>query len=158
MNPFDKYTSLVPYMIRAYYEWMIDNDLTPFIHVDTSVEGVSVPSGSIDENGNIILNIGVNATGDLHISDTEISFKSRFQGTIHEIVVPLDAINCMWERNGEIQFMMREPEAMQDPKVEQEELDADANHQSELQVPEVEQVEEVKPEAEKSAEPTIRVI
>lgn len=158
MNPFDKFTSLVPYMIRAYYDWMDDNELTPFIHVDTSVEGVSVPSGSVDENGWIVLNIGANATGDFHIGETEMTFKSRFQGQIHEIVVPFESIFLLRDRNGEVQFLMRDPSSMQASEDDHEEAVDETTQEPELQSAEVEQGEEVKPDAPEPNRPTIRVV
>ena len=68
-----------PYLVRAMHEWMGDNDHTPYIVVDTSVEGVTVPAEHVKE-GKIILNISHAAAHNLELNNTAVSFRARFGG------------------------------------------------------------------------------
>ncbi|MDH3646360.1 MAG: ClpXP protease specificity-enhancing factor [Gammaproteobacteria bacterium] len=84
-------TSRKPYLIRAMHEWICDNDLTPHIVIDASVEGVSVPRDKVTD-GKLILNIGNRATEALHLGNETISFATRFAGTIQSVRLPCSAI------------------------------------------------------------------
>lgn len=80
-----------PYMIRAIYEWLEDNLLTPYVMVDTSVPNVDVPVEHIQED-RIVLNIASQATGNLTIDNDYIHFNARFGGVSREIWVPIQAV------------------------------------------------------------------
>src|SRR5690606_37022303 len=71
-------TSTRPYMIRAFYEWIIDNACTPHILVDAHAEGVSVPQQFVNKDGHIVLNIAPTALKDLFMGLDAISFSARF--------------------------------------------------------------------------------
>lgn len=102
-------TSSRPYMIRALYEWIIDNTCTPHILVDAHVEGVSVPQQHVNKDGQIILNIAPSALKDLFIGLEGISFSARFGGVPFNIFIPCGAVLGIYAReNG--QGMMFEPE------------------------------------------------
>lgn len=73
--------------MRAMYDWMIDNDQTPYIVVDATVEGVSVPDQHV-EDGKIILNISPRATDQLRIDNDFLSFSARFHGAVEQVFVP----------------------------------------------------------------------
>jgi len=81
------FTSRRPYLMRAMYEWMIDNDQTPYIVVDATMEGVSVPEQHV-EDGKIILNISPRATDQLRIDNDYLSFSARFHGAVEQVFVP----------------------------------------------------------------------
>ena len=68
-----------PYLIRALYEWLLDNDVTPYLLVDVTVKDVVVPPG-ISNDGKVVLNLKPQAIDDLHISNDLISFSARFNG------------------------------------------------------------------------------
>ena len=70
-----------PYLIRALYEWIEDNGLTPYMLVDATGNNVDVPGKFID-NGRIILNISYDATHNLVLGDDAISFNARFSGCL----------------------------------------------------------------------------
>lgn len=144
-----QFTSMLPHLIRAYYEWMIENDLTPFICVDATADGVSVPSQSIDENQCITLNIGTNATGDLYMDKDEITFKSRFQGTAHELVVPYNAIKAIWDCSGDFHLVFADEPDTEDADEQHEEVELqDEQHQEHVdsqQPDDSAQIEVVKP-------------
>ncbi len=81
------FTSRRPYLMRAMYEWMVDNDQTPYIVVDATMEDVSVPTQHI-EDGKIVLNISPRATDQLRIDNDFLSFTARFHGAVEQVFVP----------------------------------------------------------------------
>lgn len=94
-------TSRKPYLVRAINQWILDNRLTPYISVDVSIKGVSVPSDYV-EDGEIILNIDPASVRNLEISDEYILFDARFSGRSFSIEVPISAVRAVYAReNGE---------------------------------------------------------
>lgn len=97
-----------PYLIRAIYDWIVDNECTPHIAVDAFVEGVEVPQDYV-RNGQIVLNIAPDAVSHFHLGDSEIAFSARFRGISMEVVVPYAAVLGIYAKeNG--QGMMFDPE------------------------------------------------
>ena len=88
---------VIPYLIRAYCEWIEDNNLTPHLLVNAKSEGLSVPEGS-ENNGKIVLNISVSATTDRLINNESISFKARFHGKPQKVIVPCEAVMSIYAR------------------------------------------------------------
>lgn len=102
-------TSSRPYIIRALYEWIVDNACTPHILVDAHVDGVSVPQQHVNKDGQIILNIAPTALKDLFIGLDAISFSARFGGVPFSLFIPCGAVLGIYAReNG--QGMMFETE------------------------------------------------
>ncbi len=94
-------TSSRPYLVRAIYQWITDNSLTPHLLVDASVEGVQVPNQHI-QNGKIILNIAPMAISDLALGDAEISFSARFSGQPMVLFIPIEAVLAVYAKeNGQ---------------------------------------------------------
>ncbi|MDT8989541.1 ClpXP protease specificity-enhancing factor [Curvibacter sp. APW13] len=89
-----------PYLIRALYEWCADNGLTPFIAV--AVDGtVSVPMEYV-RDGEIVLNISMDATSGLLIGNDAIEFKGRFGGVARDLYVPIHRVLAIYAReNGQ---------------------------------------------------------
>ncbi len=103
-------SSVVPYLIRAYCEWMEDNELTPHILVNCEIAGVSVPEG-LSKEGKIVLNISSAATADRLMTNEHISFKARFGGRPQEIFVPCNAVLTIYaQENGEGMFFDNKPQ------------------------------------------------
>lgn len=97
----DEMTSNRPYLLRALYEWIKDNNLTPYILVDAQFEGVSVPPQAV-QNGKVILNIAPSAVQDLEIANDWLIFDAKFSGVNHQIDVPMDAVIAIYAReNGQ---------------------------------------------------------
>jgi len=95
-------TSSQPYLIRAIYEWIVDNDLTPYLMVDATRSGTVVPEDYLDEKGMIILNISPSATSELLMSNDEVTFNARFSGQAMSIVVPVYSVKAIYAReNGQ---------------------------------------------------------
>jgi stringent starvation protein B len=89
-----------PYLIRALHDWCTDNGFTPYIavHVDRSVQ---VPMEYVS-NGEIVLNVGFDATSGLDLGNEYIQFKARFGGVAREIVIPVDHVVAIYAReNGQ---------------------------------------------------------
>ena len=90
-----------PYLIRALYEWIEDNGLTPYILVDATGSEVDVPRKFID-NGRIILNISYDATHNLVLGDESVSFNARFSGSATDVSVPISNVLAIYAReNGQ---------------------------------------------------------
>ncbi|MDO6460315.1 ClpXP protease specificity-enhancing factor [Granulosicoccaceae sp. 1_MG-2023] len=94
-------TSSRPYIIRAIYEWIVDNGLTPYILVDTHSEAVVVPRDYI-ENNRIILNISMQATQGLALENDNVSFSARFGGKPMNVFVPTSSVLAIYaQENGQ---------------------------------------------------------
>ncbi len=90
-------TSLRPYLIRALYEWIVDNGMTPYVLVDAEREGVQVPRRYV-QDGRIILNLHPDAIVNLLMGNEEISFQARFGGTPMTIHLPVTAVLAIYAR------------------------------------------------------------
>ena len=86
-----------PYMVRAIFEWLEDNNLTPHIMVDTTQPNVTVPIEYV-QDGRIVLNIASRATGNLLINNDFINFHARFGGVSQELWVPMQAVMGIYAR------------------------------------------------------------
>ena len=93
----DNMTPRRPYIFRAFYDWILDNELTPYIVVDTSVYGVLVPQEFIKDN-QIVLNIAPQSIGQYLANNEQIEFNARFSGVPQHIVVPMAAIEAIYAR------------------------------------------------------------
>ncbi|MEZ5704014.1 MAG: ClpXP protease specificity-enhancing factor [Burkholderiaceae bacterium] len=89
-----------PYLIRALHEWCSDNGFSPYLAV--KVDGsVQVPMEFV-KDGEIVLNVGVEATSGLRLGNDFIEFKARFGGVPRDILVPVDHVVAIYAReNGQ---------------------------------------------------------
>jgi len=94
-------TSSRPYLVRAMYQWIVDNGMTPHILVDATMDGVQVPEQHI-QDGKIVLNIAPMAIQGLTLGDADISFSARFGGQSRSLSVPQLAVLAIYAReNGQ---------------------------------------------------------
>ncbi len=94
-------TSTRPYLIRALYEWIEDNGLTPHILVDAESPGVEVPRQHVHE-GRIVLNVNPAAVRDLRLGNDWIEFSARFGGVARVLQIPVAAVLAIYAReNGQ---------------------------------------------------------
>ena len=77
-----------PYLLRAYYDWLMDNQLTPHVVVDAYVPGTQVPQQYV-KDGQIVLNITESAVGGLQITNEFIEFSARFGGVPQQVLLPM---------------------------------------------------------------------
>jgi stringent starvation protein B len=97
-------TTVVPYLLRAYHQWIEDSGLTPHVLVNCTIEGVIVPNSFVQED-KIILNISYGATDSLVIGNDNISFKARFGDRPMSVTVPIVAVLSVYAgENGEGMF------------------------------------------------------
>lgn len=102
-------TARRPYLLRAFYEWLLDNQLTPHLVVDINVDGVWVPM-EYARDGQIILNIAPRAVGNLELGNDEVRFNARFAGVPRQVIVPLNAVTAIYAKeNGAGTLFESEP-------------------------------------------------
>ncbi|RTZ16019.1 ClpXP protease specificity-enhancing factor [Vibrio aquaticus] len=99
-----------PYMLRAFYDWLVDNDLTPHLVVSADLPGVRVPLEFV-QDGQIILNIAPRAVGNLELGNEAITFSARFSGRPHSVIVPLYAVQAIYARENGAGTMFEPEEA-----------------------------------------------
>ena len=94
-------TSNRPYLLRAVYEWICDNGLTPYIVIDATRPNVVVPPQAISE-GRVVLNLAPRAVTRLEIGNDAITFMARFGGVSQSVSVPVAAVQAIYAReNGQ---------------------------------------------------------
>jgi stringent starvation protein B len=99
--------------MRALYEWILDNQCTPYVLVDASVSGVLVPQQFVKDD-QIVLNISPDAVVELTITNQAVAFNGRFGGVATDVFVPISAVVGIYAReNG--QGMVFEPEDGTEP-------------------------------------------
>lgn len=85
-----------PYLIRAFYDWIQDSGMSPYLLVDANHEGVEVPSNYVSENGEIVLDISSQAVEGLVLSREKIRFDASFPGNILSICVPVASVLAIY--------------------------------------------------------------
>lgn len=106
-------TSNRPYLVRAMYDWICDNGLTPYLLVDARQPGVRVPTHAI-KDGQVVLNVAVRAVSELELGNDRIRFLARFGGVSQQVDVALHAVLAIYaQENG--QGMMFPVEAQGSP-------------------------------------------
>lgn len=93
----DTMTSNKPYLLRAFYEWIVDNNCTPYLLANIDVVGIDVPI-EYAQNGQITLNISPTATGNLVIDSDAVIFNARFGGVPRQVVVPVKAVLALYAK------------------------------------------------------------
>ena len=130
-----------PYLARAIYEWICDNNLTPHLLVDATQPNTMVPEQFI-QDGQIVLNLEPHAVHKLNMNNNTITFSARFGGVSRDIYIPLNAVIGIYAReNGQGLFF-------------------DPNEYEDIQIPEdtlksTTQAEETKPPKKK---PSLRLL
>lgn len=92
-----KMSSNKPYLVGAFYDWISDNDLTPYIVVDVNVYGVLVPMAYVND-GQIVLNIASSAVGSIALGADAIELSARFGGKLEHMTVPYGAIAAIYAK------------------------------------------------------------
>jgi len=94
-------TSSRPYLIRALYDWIVENQCTPHLLVDAVAPGTRVPTKYV-EDGKIVLNVAPRAVAGLRLDNDWITFSARFGGAPMEVAVPVGAVLAIYAReNGQ---------------------------------------------------------
>jgi stringent starvation protein B len=101
-------TSTKPYLIRAIYEWILDNGMTPHLVVDAEFPGAEVPKEFVEE-GQIVLNVAPGAVRELVIGNDWISFSARFSGVVRNLLLPTEAVLGIVTRENRQGMVFPEP-------------------------------------------------
>lgn len=112
-------TSKRPYIVRALYEWILENDCTPYVLVNAMADHVKVPLQYV-KNGQIILNISPVAVLELELTNEAVFFNGRFGGVPMDVYVPMTAVMGIYAKeNGQgMIFDEEEPEPAPEPPEE----------------------------------------
>lgn len=90
-------TSMRPYLIRAIYEWIEDNNCTPHMLVNAHTEGAVLPTQYV-QDGRIVLNIRAKAVQGLELGDEFILFNARFSGQPMEVYFPVSSVLAIYAK------------------------------------------------------------
>ncbi len=94
-------SSLKPYLIRAVYDWCVDQDFTPYLLVNAEAKDLIVPRQFV-QDGRIVLNLRPQAVHNLALGDAKIEFNARFGGVPMHVKVPIGAVLAIYAReNGQ---------------------------------------------------------
>lgn len=86
-----------PYLLRAYYEWLMDNQLTPHLVVDATMPDTQVPLQYV-KDGQIVLNVAGSAVGGLKLGNEFVEFNARFGGVPQQVLLPMASIVAIYAR------------------------------------------------------------
>lgn len=90
-----------PYLIRAFYQWIVDSGCTPILVIDAHHPRCKIPEEFADD-GEIVFTVSPVAVRDLYITNEKVEFNASFSGVIHLITAPVNAVLSMYaEENGE---------------------------------------------------------
>lgn len=90
-------SSTRPYLLRAFYDWIVDNGCTPHIVVNALFPDVLVPTEFV-EGGQIVLNVALSAVQGLVLGDQGVEFKARFAGKVRQIIIPMGAVLAIYAK------------------------------------------------------------
>ena len=139
-------TSNRPYLLRAFYQWILDNDCTPYIVVEADLPHVDVPPQAV-RDGQVVLNVSPTSVHNLMLEDKQVTFSARFGGVPFEVYIPVYAISAIYARENGAGTMFP-PEPI--PELEDDigdELTADEPESAPMSV--IETSAEIKVEADK---------
>lgn len=88
-------TSNRPYLIRAMYEWISDNGMTPYLLVDANLPEVEVPRQAV-KDGRVVLNIAAQAVAGLELGNQMVRFMARFSGVSQSVQFPVTAVQAIY--------------------------------------------------------------
>lgn len=112
-----------PYLLRAFYDWIIDNKCTPYLVVDATYPAVKVPQQFV-QNGQIVLNVLPSAVGNLQLGNDFVTFNARFGGQPFALSIPTKAVLAIYAReNGAGTVFTLEEDDEDEQDFLQEELD-----------------------------------
>ena len=119
-------TSNRPYLLRALYEWINDNNLTPYILVDATQPDVMVPASTV-KDGKVVLNIAMRAVESLELGNEALSFKARFSGVSQFLYVPVAAVLAIYAQETGQGMMLPADEGAGEEGLDAYEPDAEAD-------------------------------
>ena len=103
-----------PYLVRAIYEWIVDNALTPYVLVNAEHDAAHVPRQYV-ENGKIVLNLGPVAVNDLDMANDYITFNARFGGKAMDVSFPVASVLAIYAKENGQGMVFNESEGENPP-------------------------------------------
>ncbi|MBK4765280.1 MAG: ClpXP protease specificity-enhancing factor [Pantoea sp. Brub] len=94
--------SLKPYLLNAFYNWLIDNQLTPHLLVNINTNNAIIVPLEYSRDGQIILNISPSSVSDFILNNDFVSFKARFGNKLHNIYIPVASVIAIYARENGI--------------------------------------------------------
>ena len=110
-------TSSRPYLIRALYQWILDNEMTPHLLVDAEHESASVP-GRYVQDGRIVLNIAPMAVSSLDLGNEQVCFEARFAGVSTVVTFSVAAVMAIYARENGQGMMFAQDQSPDPPEPE----------------------------------------
>lgn len=107
-------TSSRPYLVRALYDWIVDNGLTPYLLVDCGMEGVVAPV-EYAEDGKLVLNVAPRAVRDLHLGNDGVGFNARFGGVALDVWLPMASLLAIYARENGQGMLFTDTDGGDDP-------------------------------------------
>ncbi len=104
-------TSSRPYLIRAMYEWIVDNGMTPYILADATGDQVKIPR-RFEKDGKIVLNVSPTAIRSLNLGKDTVSFDARFSDKSMQVVVPIACVLAIYTRESGQGMMFTEEDKL----------------------------------------------
>ncbi|MGJ7902862.1 ClpXP protease specificity-enhancing factor [Lysobacter sp. 1R34A] len=117
-------TSHRPYLLRALYEWIADNGMTPHLLVDATRPSVQVPAHAV-KDGKIVLNVAARAVSHLEMGNDLIRFSARFGGVSHPVSVPVGAVLAIYARETGQGMALPEDVGMEESALDEGQDEAD---------------------------------
>lgn len=102
------------YLLNAAYEWVSDNDMTPYLLVDADQDGTVVPREFV-QDGQIVLNISMSAVRHLIMDKDAVSFEARFSGKPMQVYVPMKAALALYAKENGDGFVFPDEEFPKEP-------------------------------------------
>lgn len=112
-------TSNQPYLLRAFYDWILDNNLTPYLAIDTSFPEVVVPTQFV-QNDQIVLNVAPAACSNFAMDLDYVQFQARFAGQSMQVSFPVHAITAIYAKENGAGTMFTVPEDLKEKLLEQQ--------------------------------------
>ena len=86
-----------PYLLRAFYDWIVDSDLTPYVLVNAQADNGSVPEDYV-KDGKIVLNVAPHAVRGLTMDGAALVCECRFDGRPMAVYVPMPSIEAIYAK------------------------------------------------------------
>lgn len=138
-----------PYLLRAFYQWIVDSACTPILVIDANHPRCKIPRDYV-EGGEIVFNISSSAIRDLKMTNELIEFKASFSGVIHIISAPIKGILAVYaEENGEGIFFDAE---------EDDDSEGDSVQLKAVESFSIENAEQSMPPSEQRQKPVLRLV
>ncbi|WP_207801093.1 ClpXP protease specificity-enhancing factor [Aliidiomarina sp. B3213] len=106
-----------PYLVRALYEWLLDNQMTPHIVIDANWPGAEVPQEFV-QDGQIVLNVHPEATTAFEMGDFDVRFQARFGGVPRKVVAPYGSLLAIYARENGAGSIFEPEQAYDDPEAQ----------------------------------------